>query len=81
MAADSVVACGMCTYPSLEKLTAELDGRNLGSEAGEGLCELGADRAATHDRQPPRLFGEVENVVVGQKTGLFQTGDCWNSGA
>ena len=47
------------------------------AQAGEGLCQLAADRAGADHSQPWRQFGERKDRFVGMAPHFFQAGDRW----
>ena len=58
-----------------EQLVEHLHDRHLAAEPPERLTELAADRPAADDRQPAWLFAQVPDGLVGQRTGVGETGD------
>ena len=49
--------------------------RDLRAEAGEGLAELGPDRAAAHDEEGRGELPEVEDGLVREVAGLLEAGE------
>ena len=61
-----------------QDLRRELEQLDLGPEPRESLPQLAADRARTEHRETPRLPGEIEDRLVGERRDSCEPRKRWN---